>query len=107
MGICIADEPPSQNPNAANASDAEPEEPHPDQLFSVLISIKSFLKFLNSHVLSSTTIACKCMQIFVTRPILIATGICQRHCMILYVYIGDVADAGGVLTFYIPAILDD
>jgi HUS1 checkpoint protein len=27
--------------------------------------------------------------------------------MILYVYIGDVADAGGVLTFYIPAITDD
>jgi HUS1 checkpoint protein len=24
--------------------------------------------------------------------------------MILYVYIGDVADAGGVLTFYIPII---
>lgn len=23
--------------------------------------------------------------------------------MILYVYIGDVSDAGGVLTFYIPA----
>lgn len=37
----------------------------------------------------------------------IATGICQNHCMILYVYIGDVADAGGVLTFYIPAIIDD
>ena len=27
--------------------------------------------------------------------------------MILYVYVGDVADAGGVLTFYIPAIIDD
>jgi len=25
--------------------------------------------------------------------------------MILYVYIGDAADAGGVLTFYIPARL--
>ena len=34
-------------------------------------------------------------------------GICQHHCVILYVYIGDVADAGGVLTFYIPAIIDD
>ena len=30
-------------------------------------------------------------------------GICEDHCMILYVYIGDVTDAGGVLTFYIPA----
>lgn len=27
--------------------------------------------------------------------------------MILYVYIGEVADAGGVLTFYIPAIIDE
>lgn len=26
--------------------------------------------------------------------------------MILYVYIGEVADAGGVLTFYIPARLN-
>ncbi|PPR04814.1 hypothetical protein CVT24_007074 [Panaeolus cyanescens] len=34
-------------------------------------------------------------------------GLCQNHCLILYVYIGDVADAGGVLTFYIPAIIDD
>lgn len=34
-------------------------------------------------------------------------GLCQHHCLILYVYIGDVADAGGVLTFYIPAIIDD
>lgn len=27
--------------------------------------------------------------------------------MILYVYIGEVADAGGVLTFYLPAMVDD
>ncbi|KAJ7175843.1 checkpoint protein Hus1/Mec3 [Mycena filopes] len=49
-------------------------------LFSVLVSTKSFFKFLNSHVVSTTTIAC----------------ICQNHCMILY------PTAGGVLTFYIP-----
>jgi hypothetical protein len=35
------------------------------------------------------------------------SGICQNHCLILYVYIGDAADVGGVLTFYIPAIIDD
>ncbi|KAF5346011.1 hypothetical protein D9758_013883 [Tetrapyrgos nigripes] len=63
----------------------------PEELFSVDVSIKSFLKFLNSHVVSSTTIAC----------------ICQKHCLILYVYIGDVADAGGVLTYYVPAIIDE
>jgi len=71
--------------------DESSEKPDPDHLFTVLVSIRSFLKFLNSHVVSTTTIAC----------------ICQNHCMILYVYIGDVADAGGVLTFYIPAIIDD
>ena len=39
--------------------------------------------------------------------IFLVVGICQHHCVILYVYIGDVSDAGGVLTFYIPAIIDD
>ncbi|KAG6826143.1 hypothetical protein H0H92_000979 [Tricholoma furcatifolium] len=81
------------NPQTQNKrEDAEEEEDRdPDELFSVLVSMRSFSKFLNSHVVSTTTIAC----------------ICQNHCMILYVYIGDVADAGGVLTFYIPAIIDD
>jgi len=72
-------------------ADNSHEKPDPDHLFTVLVSIRSFLKFLNSHVVSTTTIAC----------------ICQNHCMILYVYIGDAADAGGVLTFYIPAMIDD
>ncbi|KDQ58941.1 hypothetical protein JAAARDRAFT_56944 [Jaapia argillacea MUCL 33604] len=62
-----------------------------NRIYSVTVSIKSFLKFLNSHVVSNATIAC----------------ICHNHCLILYVYIGDVADAGGVLTFYVPALLDD
>ncbi|KAG6820674.1 hypothetical protein H0H93_013192 [Arthromyces matolae] len=31
----------------------------PTQLSSVLVSIRSFLKFLNSHVVSTTTIACE------------------------------------------------
>lgn len=30
-----------------------------EQMFSVLISVKSFLKFLSSHVVSTTTIACE------------------------------------------------
>ncbi|KII84360.1 hypothetical protein PLICRDRAFT_46253 [Plicaturopsis crispa FD-325 SS-3] len=74
------------------ADDDDPrEDKDPEELSSVLISIRSFLKFLNSHVVSTTTMAC----------------ICEKHCMILYVYIGDVADAGGVLTFYIPTIISD
>lgn len=30
------------------------------RMYGVLVSIKSFLKFLNSHVVSTTTIACEC-----------------------------------------------
>jgi hypothetical protein len=44
------------------------------------------------------------------RPLIInlgLVGICQGHCLILFVYIGDSADVGGVLTFYIPSVLDD
>ncbi|KAL5525912.1 hypothetical protein ACEPAG_7250 [Sanghuangporus baumii] len=69
-------------------SDLEPEK-DADRWFSVHLSIRAFLKFLSSHVVSTTTIAC----------------ICEDHCMILYVYIGEVHDAGGVLTFWIPARL--
>ncbi|KAK7043886.1 Checkpoint protein hus1 [Paramarasmius palmivorus] len=64
---------------------------NPNDAFGVLVAMRSFVKFLNSHVISTTTIAC----------------ICQKHCLILYVYIGDVAEAGGVLTFYLPAVIDD
>jgi HUS1 checkpoint protein len=74
-----------------------------------MISIKSFIKFLNSHVLSSTTIACELSQAGRRRSLaddFPSTGICEGHCVILYVYIGDFADAGGVLTFYIPAQMD-
>ncbi|KAH7884793.1 cell cycle checkpoint [Phlebopus sp. FC_14] len=67
------------------------DKPDPTKMFSVCVSIRSFIKFLSSHVVSTTTIAC----------------ICQNHCAILYVYIGEVADAGGVITFYIPTVIDD
>ncbi|KAM5532804.1 hypothetical protein V8D89_013523 [Ganoderma adspersum] len=61
------------------------------EMHGILVSHKCLTKFLNCHAISSTTIAC----------------ICANHCMILYVYIGDVSDAGGVLTFYIPAQFDE
>ncbi|RDX50960.1 cell cycle checkpoint [Lentinus brumalis] len=76
----------SQNPDGD-----DPDAKDPNQMHGVLVSHKCLLKFLSSHVVSTTTIAC----------------ICENHCMILYVYIGNVADAGGVLTFYIPAQFDD
>lgn len=51
----LAQEGASQDPDA----DGDVAKPDPDHLFGVLVSIKSFIKFLNSHVLSSTTIACE------------------------------------------------
>ncbi|KAJ7935624.1 Hus1-like protein-domain-containing protein [Mycena leptocephala] len=36
----------------------------PDELFSVLVSTRSFFKFLNSHVVSTTTIACTRLVLF-------------------------------------------
>jgi len=35
------------------------DEPDPEQMFGVLLSVRCFLKFLSSHVVSTTTIACK------------------------------------------------
>ncbi|KAL0945318.1 hypothetical protein HGRIS_000821 [Hohenbuehelia grisea] len=44
-------------------SQEEPDEPpDPEKMFTVLVSIRSFLKFLNSHVVSTTTIACEFSQ---------------------------------------------
>jgi HUS1 checkpoint protein len=59
LSLLLAQEGASQNTDA----DGEAEKPDPDSLFGVLISIKSFIKFLNSHVLSSTTIACESFQV--------------------------------------------
>ncbi|KAH9940824.1 cell cycle checkpoint [Epithele typhae] len=83
---------PAGQGQGSQASQAQSEEEKdPKQLHGVLVSHKALSRFLNSHVVSTTTIAC----------------ICSGHCMILYVYIGSIADAGGVLTFYIPAQFDD
>ncbi|OJT14004.1 Checkpoint protein hus1 [Trametes pubescens] len=79
---------PGWNP-ASQGGDADAKDP--SQMHGVLVSHKCLNRFLNSHVVSTTTIAC----------------ICENHCVILYVYIGNVADAGGVLTYYIPAKFDD
>jgi len=81
----------SQANTGPEDEEQERERADPKQLFSVLVHTRSFLKFLNAHAVSKTTIAC----------------VCQGHCLILFVYIGDSADVGGVLTFYIPSVLDD
>jgi HUS1 checkpoint protein len=85
------------------------ERPDPQQLFSVLVHTRSFLKFLNAHAVSKTTIACTNGPFFHSfrNDNFGIVGICQGHCLILFVYIGDSADVGGVLTFYIPSVLDN
>ncbi|PWN51227.1 cell cycle checkpoint [Violaceomyces palustris] len=57
----------------------------------VTLEMKSFLRFLSSYVVATTTIAC----------------ICENHCAIFYVYIGDVEKSSGVMTFFIPGLLSD
>jgi HUS1 checkpoint protein len=47
------------NANADQDENEERERPDPKQLFSVLVHTRSFLKFLNAHTVSKTTIACK------------------------------------------------
>ncbi len=45
---------------AREPADKDDENEHdPEKHFPVLVSTRSFLKFLNSHVVSTTTIACK------------------------------------------------
>ncbi|WWC85520.1 uncharacterized protein L201_000384 [Kwoniella dendrophila CBS 6074] len=79
------------NVPTATSADEEQEPPPPDQMFTVSVAIKGFLKFLTSHLVGGTAIAC----------------ICEDHCLIAYVYIGELNEAGGVLTFFIPAKITD
>jgi len=45
--------------NGGDDGEQERERPDPNKLFSVLVHTRSFLKFLNAHTVSKTTIACK------------------------------------------------
>ncbi|WRT63399.1 uncharacterized protein IL334_000304 [Kwoniella shivajii] len=77
-------------PTATSNDDSNPPPP-PNQMFTTSVSIKGLLKFLTSHLVGGTAIAC----------------ICEDHCLIAYVYIGELNEAGGVLTFFIPAKMTD
>lgn len=50
------------NPDTHALGGDDDEENDPEQMFTVLVSIKSFLKFLNVHSVCSTTIACKSLH---------------------------------------------
>jgi len=71
--------------------DAPPRDPpDPEQHFGAQVSAPSLLKFMSAAFIAPTTcIAC----------------ICENHCLIMYVYMGEVSDQNGILTFYIPARL--
>ncbi|KDN52969.1 cell cycle checkpoint [Tilletiaria anomala UBC 951] len=58
---------------------------------SVTLEMRSFLRFLSSYNVETSTIAC----------------ICVDHCAIFYVYIGDQQHPGGVMTFFIPGLISD
>ncbi|KAK4684634.1 hypothetical protein P7C73_g5533, partial [Tremellales sp. Uapishka_1] len=57
------------------------------QIKNTTVPVRGLQKFLSSHLVAGTSIAC----------------ICENHCVIAYVYIGEINEAGGVLTFFIPA----
>ncbi|KAK7691189.1 hypothetical protein QCA50_006292 [Cerrena zonata] len=77
----------SQDPDGASQA---PVERDPEEKYRVLVAFKSFQKFLNSHQLSTHTMA----------------SLCQNHALILYVYMGDDAEPNGVMIFYIPAVME-
>ena len=88
---------------------------NPNDFARARVDIKSVLKFLNSHVVASTTIACT--SSFVPARELVeldqkaddTAGICEGVCAIFYVYVGTTPSTrgGGVLTFFLPARVDD
>ncbi|KAL7413406.1 cell cycle checkpoint [Mrakia frigida] len=63
----------------------------PSHFFSTQVSVKSLLRFLHAHSIMGSTVAC----------------ICEGHSLIMYLYIGEHEEHGGVLTFFIPAVDGD
>ncbi|QRW18410.1 Hus1, required for S-M and DNA damage checkpoints-like protein [Rhizoctonia solani] len=80
-----------QRPTVEGEAPNPDHENNPDQKYGALVAVKSLIKFLTCHMFSNSTVA----------------SICANFCVIMYVYIGSVTDTGGVITFYIPARLDD
>ncbi|CAE6443759.1 hypothetical protein ACGC1H_002510 [Rhizoctonia solani] len=80
-----------QRPTVEGEAPNPEHEEDPDQKYGALVAVKSLIKFLTCHMFSNSTVA----------------SICANFCIIMYVYIGSVTDTGGIITFYIPARLDD
>ncbi|CAE6406679.1 Checkpoint protein hus1 OS=Schizosaccharomyces pombe (strain 972 / ATCC 24843) GN=hus1 PE=1 SV=1 [Rhizoctonia solani AG-1 IB] len=80
-----------QRPTVEGEESNPEHEENPNHKYGALLAVKSLIKFLTCHIFSNSTVA----------------SICANFCVIMYVYIGSVTDAGGVITFYIPARLDD
>ena len=81
-----------KHPEAAPGEDT-PQPTNPDHLSSVCIEAKSLLKALSCHAIGTVAIGC----------------VCAKHCLILYVYLGDARSEGenGVLTYFLPAVNAD
>ncbi|KAK0545824.1 Checkpoint protein hus1 [Tilletia horrida] len=75
-----------QHPNMdVEANELEAPE---EEFRGVPLELKSFLRFLASYVVETTTIA----------------SICKNHCAIFYVYIGDTKHGKGVMSFFLPGV---
>ena len=71
-----------------SADDADVEAAPKDKMFSTTVSIRGLLKFLNSHLVGGTAIACEVSGPHVVHQLMVS-GICEKHCIIAYVYIGE------------------
>jgi HUS1 checkpoint protein len=81
-----------KHPEAAPGEDT-PQPSNPNVLSSVCVEAKSLLKALSCHAIGTVAIGC----------------VCAKHCLILYVYLGDARSEGenGVLTYFLPAVSGD
>jgi hypothetical protein len=58
-------------------------------MFETTVPVRGLLKFLNSHVVSGTAIACEYKRYpFCYSKLNGIEGVCQNHCLITYLYIG-------------------
>ncbi|KAK4050259.1 Checkpoint protein hus1 [Microbotryomycetes sp. JL201] len=79
-----------KHPQANDPESTSQDPSNPDEFHSVTVDSRNLLKFLAAHAIENMTIS----------------SLCQDHCAIFYVYIGDAGDdtQGGILTFFVPAI---
>lgn len=99
----------SQDPASASQI---PTQRDPKQKYGVLVAFKSFQKFLNSHQLSTNTMASEYLSFSFTLfgedadHDVTLKGLCHNHALVLYVYMGEDTGSNGLMIFYIPAVME-